>query len=364
MPPKPAPALADVLAGSARPEVRREAALALGSIGPAAATATPALSNALGDGEVSVVAGAAYALGRIGPEAKSAVPALEKCADSSDLLLRTISTWALAKIEPQNEARRLRCGVAVGGGAGEQAAAGSPRGGAGPGRPEACPRVGPSRHPRAPCGSPDTAVAANAVEALASLGEPAVPALIDALQNRENPSRRGQNSWPDGSAGEAGRAGPGGDRDPRRSRSGPLRGPDGLGGNWPRRRRVRAGGGRSACAGRKRTSAMRPAMPWGGWDRRPSPPSPNCGRSSATRTNPSPSRRPGRGPDRSRLGRDRTAVRALVDQGAGRFRASGPHGGGDLAGLLGAAGQGCGARAEERRFTTRTIRCGTRLRTY
>jgi HEAT repeat protein len=176
-----ASALADVLAVNGRPEVRREAALALGSIGPAAASATPTLSKALGDREVSVVAGAAYALGRIGPEAKPAVPALEKCADGADLLLRTISTWALAKIERGNEARRLDAVSLLAAALGSrqpQVRLAAARGLADlrPAPELVLPAIKNALENR------DMAVATTAVEALASLGEPALPALIDALK--------------------------------------------------------------------------------------------------------------------------------------------------------------------------------------
>ena len=109
------------------------------------------------------------------------MPALEKCADNSDLLLRTISTWALAKIEPQNQSRRL---VAVSllaaalGSKQPQVRRAAARGLADlkPAPELVLPAI------RSALRNPDTAVAANAVEALASLGEPAVPALIDALR--------------------------------------------------------------------------------------------------------------------------------------------------------------------------------------
>jgi HEAT repeat protein len=175
------PALADVLADANRPEVRREAALALGSIGPAAATAVPALRDALGQGEPAVVAAAAYALGQIGPRAKPAVPALEKCAESLDLLLRTISMWSLTKIEPQNETRRLNTVSLLAAALGSRqtrvrrAAA---RGLADLKPPVALVLPGVREAMR----SADMETAANAAEALGSLGEPAVPALVDALK--------------------------------------------------------------------------------------------------------------------------------------------------------------------------------------
>ena len=52
--------------------VRQNAALALGAIGPAAESAVPALSEALGDSEWAVRRQAAIALGEVGPAAKPA----------------------------------------------------------------------------------------------------------------------------------------------------------------------------------------------------------------------------------------------------------------------------------------------------
>jgi HEAT repeat protein len=68
--PKKGPAPTDATA-----LVRTKAAEALGTIGPKAKAAVPALSDALRD--PSVRTEAAIALGNIGPEAKSAIPALQ-----------------------------------------------------------------------------------------------------------------------------------------------------------------------------------------------------------------------------------------------------------------------------------------------
>ncbi len=103
-----APRLTEVLETETRPEVRREAALALGAIGPGAAIGVPALTEALGDKEVTVAAGAAYALGRIGAQAKPAEAALAKCTNSPSAFLRTVSGWAWAKLDPHDEARQQK----------------------------------------------------------------------------------------------------------------------------------------------------------------------------------------------------------------------------------------------------------------
>jgi HEAT repeat protein len=66
------------LLGHENADIRREAAWALGTIGPRSADAVPDLIAALGDKDPLVVPQAAWALGQIGPRAKDALPALEK----------------------------------------------------------------------------------------------------------------------------------------------------------------------------------------------------------------------------------------------------------------------------------------------
>src|SRR5882672_1444287 len=64
--------------------VREEAASALGTIGPSATNAVPALIEALNDEKPRVQWAAAAALGNIGPDAKAAVPALIKRVERLD----------------------------------------------------------------------------------------------------------------------------------------------------------------------------------------------------------------------------------------------------------------------------------------
>lgn len=84
----------------ARPEVRREAILALGEMGTVAAPAVAALTAALGDAQLS--GAAAYALGGLGPIAKPAEAELEALSAGEDAFLRTVSAWALARIAPED----------------------------------------------------------------------------------------------------------------------------------------------------------------------------------------------------------------------------------------------------------------------
>ena len=178
------PILADVLRTNPRAEVRREAALAIGSIGAAAAPAVPALIEALGDKEPSVATGAAFALGLIGPQAAAATPALETSAQAHDQLLRTVSVWALAKLDPQNEARKQEAVAMLAAALGSK----EPRVrhaavhgliDLNPGSKAIFPAI------KKALDSADSESLEYALEALDWLGPPAVPALIDALRHEQ-----------------------------------------------------------------------------------------------------------------------------------------------------------------------------------
>jgi HEAT repeat protein len=163
------------------PSVRLRAIDLLGERGQASPEVIGALTKFLAGEDVALATHSAYALGRIGPKAKDAVPALEKCADSSSLHLRTVSTWAMAKIEPKNESRQLDAASLL------AAALGSKqpqvRQAAARGLADLKPSLGlvlPGV--RNAMQIPDQQTAENAAEALASLGEPAVPELIVALK--------------------------------------------------------------------------------------------------------------------------------------------------------------------------------------
>jgi HEAT repeat protein len=86
-------------------EMRMQAAFTLGKIGPDAKSAVPALAKALGDSHTPVQYGAAFALGKIAVKDKEAMAALAKLLDSQDHLLKIASAWALAKMDPQDKAR-------------------------------------------------------------------------------------------------------------------------------------------------------------------------------------------------------------------------------------------------------------------
>ena len=85
-------------------EVRRNAASALGRIGPAAEAAVPALIEALKDDDNEVRRNAAFALGRIGPAAEAAVPALIEALKDEDSDVQRRAAFALGRIGPAAEA--------------------------------------------------------------------------------------------------------------------------------------------------------------------------------------------------------------------------------------------------------------------
>jgi len=98
------PALTTCLKSHKHPDVCREAILALAAIGPEAASAVPALIKVVKGDEINAPP-AVYALGSIGPKAKSAEVVLKKLALANDTkpLLRTVSLWALAMINPDDK---------------------------------------------------------------------------------------------------------------------------------------------------------------------------------------------------------------------------------------------------------------------
>lgn len=97
------PGLVNLLKTDDRLEVRREAILALAAIGPQAAPAVDALIDTLTD---EVNAGPAiFALGSIGPAAGAAEAKVTELAESADspAMLQTVSLWALARMDPDDE---------------------------------------------------------------------------------------------------------------------------------------------------------------------------------------------------------------------------------------------------------------------
>jgi HEAT repeat protein len=102
-----APATAELqrlLRAEPRVQVRREAAMVLGAIGPQAAPAVPLLIHTLSDRDQGLQIAAVFALGRIGAPAKKAEAALRKLiTPNSPPLVRVLVVWALARVNPDDE---------------------------------------------------------------------------------------------------------------------------------------------------------------------------------------------------------------------------------------------------------------------
>ncbi len=83
-----------------RPQVRREAILALAAMGDNAKGAAGAIASALS--EPDTAAAATFALGGIGEIPADAESIVRKNAASDDAMLATVSIWALARCHPQD----------------------------------------------------------------------------------------------------------------------------------------------------------------------------------------------------------------------------------------------------------------------
>jgi HEAT repeat protein len=83
------------------PEVRMEAVMALGEIGPDAVAAAPALIKTLADTTPAVRYAAGFSLGKIG--ATAALPALEKAEHDPDPFFSLVAAWAVAKLKPEDK---------------------------------------------------------------------------------------------------------------------------------------------------------------------------------------------------------------------------------------------------------------------
>jgi HEAT repeat protein len=68
----------------------------------------PALGDALGDSEWAVRRQAAIALGHIGPDARPAIPALQKVSRDPDPLVRKAAQQALKQIRGREPGDRKR----------------------------------------------------------------------------------------------------------------------------------------------------------------------------------------------------------------------------------------------------------------
>ncbi len=174
------PALAEKLKKDARPEIRREIILTLATMDGAAEPAVGAIVEALKNEHTA--AAATYALGRIGQLPADAEAVVRANAKSKDKFLSTTSLWTLARIHPEDKQIRRE--------ATERLVEGLKDG-------DAFVRVTSARAlaalPPAPeitlpiwekaLKDADEATMRHAMDALATLGAPAVPGLVAALKH-------------------------------------------------------------------------------------------------------------------------------------------------------------------------------------
>ena len=90
----------------ARPEVRREAALALAAMGSLAAQTASTLTKSLKDDHTAVPA--TYALARIGRISAEAEKQIRANMNSDDKMLSTVSLWAMALAYPKDKQLRAK----------------------------------------------------------------------------------------------------------------------------------------------------------------------------------------------------------------------------------------------------------------
>jgi HEAT repeat protein len=174
-----APALIRRLQNEKRLEVRQQIVMALGAI--ASPAAVPRLIDELNDPQEVTRLAAAFALGRIGPPAKAAVAALSKCSQASDPVLQVVGAWALAKVQPDDPQVMDKTVTVLA----DAILGKNPLARTAALRGLVDLRPGPARtlpilkqHLK----NADKASAEEALHALAQLGEPAVPPLIEALK--------------------------------------------------------------------------------------------------------------------------------------------------------------------------------------
>jgi len=175
------PALAEKLQDP-RPEVRREAILALAAMEEAASQTAPQIAAALNDEFTSQAA--TYALGRIGRIPPGIEPTIRANINSDDKVLGVASLWTLARVHPENKhlhravaerlIRRLKDKDLLVQAAAVRALASLP-----PAPEIIVPLLEEALQ------DADEATVRNALDALVALGPSAVPRLIDALKHEK-----------------------------------------------------------------------------------------------------------------------------------------------------------------------------------
>ena len=165
-----------------KPEIRREAVLTLGGFGEAAAPAVPQIAALLSDEHAGTAA--TFVLGQLGQIPKDAEATIRANTKSKDQMLSTASFWALARVHPEdNELRREATEVLVARlkekdpfvrVAAARALAALPP----------APEITVPIWEKALKDADETTIR-HAMDALAALGAPAVPRLIDALKHEK-----------------------------------------------------------------------------------------------------------------------------------------------------------------------------------
>ena len=89
-----------------RPQVRREAILALAAMEGSAKGALPAIAKALGDPDTA--AAATFAMGSIGAIPPDVESKVRQNAEAKDAMLGTVSMWALARCHPEDKQLRVK----------------------------------------------------------------------------------------------------------------------------------------------------------------------------------------------------------------------------------------------------------------
>ncbi len=175
------PALIEALKDS-RPEIRREAVLTLGAMNEAAEAAIPAIAALLKDDHARTAA--TFVLGQLGKIPADAEAACKANAKDKDMLLATVSLWALARVHPDDKELRREATEQLIARLKEKdpfvrvAAA------------RALAALPPAPEVTAPIWEKalqdaDAETVHHALDALASLGAPAVPRLIDGLKHKK-----------------------------------------------------------------------------------------------------------------------------------------------------------------------------------
>jgi HEAT repeat protein len=175
------PALAEKLKDP-RPEIRREVVLTLGAMQDAAIPVLPQIAAVVSDEHARTAA--TFALGQLGQIPADTEATVRANAKSDDRLLATVSLWALARVHPEDKDLRRE--------ATEQLIARLKD--ANPFVRVAAARALAALPPAPEITLPiwekalqdaDAETAQHALDALAALGAPAVPRLIDALKHEK-----------------------------------------------------------------------------------------------------------------------------------------------------------------------------------